>query len=265
MPKEYWVYPDGRYSEELVPGTIKVFFQEQPFRLCLSCWELYSRQEREFRKLGRLSSEGRSSATTVLSVAALLHAKEGGIRENERKVLSFTDNRQDASLQAGHFNDFVRFSLLRAALYQALEARRELHYKNATEEVLAALDLYLSDIAKNPSLDPGSPIGRRVMQTFRDIVEYRIYEDLQRVLRVVQPNLEQCGLLQIQYLGLPELCADEKKWRACPAMLGLAPEERLRIIKTFLDYFRRHLAINAPCLQETLAAAITAKTRTGHQ
>lgn len=251
VPKEYWVYPDGRYSEEPVPGTVKVFFQEQPFRLCLSCGEIYSRQEREFRKLGRLSSEGRSSATTVLSVAALLHAEEGGIGENERKVLSFTDNRQDASLQAGHFNDFVRFSLLRAALYQALEARGELHYENVTEEVLAALDLSLSDIAKNPSLDPGSPIGRKVMQTFRDLVEYRIYEDLQRVWRVVQPNLEQCSLLRIQYLGLPELCADEEKWRACPAMSGLAPEKRLEITKTFLDFLRRHLAINAPCLQET--------------
>ena len=30
-----------------------------------------------------------------------------------RKLLSFTDNRQDASLQAGHFNDFVEIGLLR--------------------------------------------------------------------------------------------------------------------------------------------------------
>ena len=30
-----------------------------------------------------------------------------------RKLLSFTDNRQDASLQAGHFNDFVQVGLLR--------------------------------------------------------------------------------------------------------------------------------------------------------
>ena len=30
-----------------------------------------------------------------------------------RKLLSFTDNRQDASLQAGHLNDFVQVALLR--------------------------------------------------------------------------------------------------------------------------------------------------------
>ena len=40
------------------------------------------------------------------------------LAEKARKLLSFTDNRQDASLQAGHFNDFVEVGLLRAALYQ---------------------------------------------------------------------------------------------------------------------------------------------------
>ena len=38
------------------------------------------------------------------------------------KLLTFTDNRQDASLQAGHFNDFVHVSLLRSALNAALHA-----------------------------------------------------------------------------------------------------------------------------------------------
>jgi len=30
-----------------------------------------------------------------------------------RKLLAFADNRQDASLQAGHFNDFIRSPELR--------------------------------------------------------------------------------------------------------------------------------------------------------
>jgi hypothetical protein len=36
--------------------------------------------------------------------------KDGDLREEARKLLSFTDNRQDASLQAGHFNDFVEIT-----------------------------------------------------------------------------------------------------------------------------------------------------------
>ncbi len=41
-----------------------------------------------------------------------------------RKLLTFTDNRQDASLQAGHFNDFVQVGLLRTALLQRRRGRR---------------------------------------------------------------------------------------------------------------------------------------------
>jgi hypothetical protein len=39
-----------------------------------------------------------------------------------RKLLGFTDNRQDAALQAGHFNDFLFVSLLRAATLAAVRA-----------------------------------------------------------------------------------------------------------------------------------------------
>jgi len=42
-----------------------------------------------------------------------------------RKLLSFTDNRQDASLQAGHFNDFVEIALLRSALYRAVKSNEQ--------------------------------------------------------------------------------------------------------------------------------------------
>ena len=36
------------------------------------------------------------------------------------KILGFTDNRQDAALQAGHFNDVLFVSLLRGALLRAV-------------------------------------------------------------------------------------------------------------------------------------------------
>lgn len=251
IPREVWVKPDGAYSFTPVSGAVRAFYQSKPFRLCLACGEVYTRRDREFRKLGRLSSEGRSSATTVLSVATLLNAVRYGIEKEQQKVLSFTDNRQDASLQAGHFNDFVRFSLLRAALYQALESKGELYSENVTEELLNALGLQLKDVAKNQQLDPDSPVGRKVWRTFRNLIEYRLYEDLQRVWRIVQPNLEQCGLLVVDYLGLAEFCANETHWRDCPPLDALPAERRYFIVKTFLDYFRRHLAINARCLMET--------------
>ena len=64
-----------------------------------------------------LATEGRSSATTVISLSAVRALRScDGLDESARKLLSFSDNRQDASLQAGHFNDFVQTGLVRAAL-----------------------------------------------------------------------------------------------------------------------------------------------------
>jgi len=45
------------------------------------------------------------------------------LKPEARKLLSFTDNRQDASLQAGHFNDFAQVALLRSALHKATLTR----------------------------------------------------------------------------------------------------------------------------------------------
>ena len=46
-------------------------------------------------------------------------------RQGARKLLAFVDNRQDAALQAGHFNDFVQVTQLRGALYRALDKAAE--------------------------------------------------------------------------------------------------------------------------------------------
>ena len=69
-----------------------------------------------------LGIEGRSSATTLLVSTALewLNAPSSNVPKDKRKLLGFTDNRQDAALQAGHFNDFLFVSLLRGAILRAV-------------------------------------------------------------------------------------------------------------------------------------------------
>ena len=57
-----------------------------------------------------------------------------------QKILSFTDNRQDASLQAGHFNDFVQVAMLRsAACTAALTQHGELRFDTVAGRVVEAL------------------------------------------------------------------------------------------------------------------------------
>ncbi len=255
VPRPVCVHPDGSYSESPTEGATKAWFQPQPFRLCLGCGVFYDR-ESEFRKLTGLSSEGRSTATTVLALSALENAPAGDIEASARKLLSFTDNRQDASLQAGHFNDFVQVSLLRAAIYAALQEVGELRYDEIAGKVVESLGLDFKDISANKELLPDSPLGKEVIRAFTDLTEYRIYEDLRRGWRVVQPNLEQCGLLAMDYRGLGELCANEEAWRELKPFADSSPEKRLEVLKAFLDQFRRQLAIHASRLQETNEALL---------
>jgi len=131
VPSVVWVNADGGFAAE-DNGGLKMWFQAQPFAVCLGCGEFYTRRESEYVKLGGLSSEGRSSASTVLASSLLRHARHGGARD---KLLTFTDNRQDAALQAGHFNDMVQGAVLRAALVEALDEEPELTFERRLARV----------------------------------------------------------------------------------------------------------------------------------
>jgi hypothetical protein len=68
LPQPVGVHPDG----SLDPAAERVWWIDTPFRLCLACGVAYAgRLGRDFSRLGTLGSEGRSSATTVLSLSSV--------------------------------------------------------------------------------------------------------------------------------------------------------------------------------------------------
>ena len=83
---------------------------------------------------------------------------EPDLDADARKFLAFTDNRQDASLQAGHFNEFVLVGLVRSALYRAACEHDKYHPDEPlTDEtlgpaVVAALGADLTVFAKDQPL-----------------------------------------------------------------------------------------------------------------
>ncbi|MGH2480026.1 MAG: DEAD/DEAH box helicase, partial [Ktedonobacteraceae bacterium] len=106
-PLPLYVHPDGTVDADGSDGT-PCFFLPASFLHCMHCGVTYSALIRsDFEKLSELSSEGRSTATTILSLSTIRHLRAARQRGEELtilpKMLSFTDNRQDASLQAGHF------------------------------------------------------------------------------------------------------------------------------------------------------------------
>ncbi len=251
VPRPFWVWPDGSLSDVPAEGAVKAWFQPRPFRLCLNCGVFYTGKDGEFAKLSGLSSEGRSTSTTVLALSSLMNAPSAGIEAGARKILSFTDNRQDASLQSGHFNDFVQVSLLRSAIYDAVAKAGELRSHEIAGRVVESMKLPFSAYAANKQIKEDSTQGKEITRTFTDITEYRIYEDLRRGWRVVQPNLEQCGLLRMEYIDLEKTCREEEHWEGIKQLADAGPEKRYEILTAILDHFRRQLAINAACLDET--------------
>jgi len=226
-------------------------YLKAPFRFCLNCGVSYDmRQRSDIGKLASLGTEGRSSATTILSLSAIRHLKkEETLDLKARKLLSFTDNRQDASLQAGHFNDFIEIGLIRSALYRAVSdaGAAGISHDELTQRAFAALDLPKELYATDPEVR--FLAEEETKKALRNVLGYRLYHDLRRGWRVMSPNLEQCGLLEIRYDSLEELCRAEGEWKDChPALVGANSETRFAVAKVLLDFMRRSLAIKVDYL-----------------
>ena len=226
---------------------LSAWFIPENFRFCLNpeCEAQYDGTIRsELTKLSGLSSEGRSSATTVLTLSSLKHLMNSELDERTKKLLAFTDNRQDASLQAGHFNDFIQILLLRGALLAALknDAEGQLIDEILTQRVLENLNLTPSDYASNPHAKGIK--AQHAIEALRDVLGYRLYFDLQRGWRITNPNLEQLGLLDLQYRDLVDCCSDEEEWHSThPLLAGSSPGLRYELVSKLLDRMRRALCI----------------------
>jgi superfamily II DNA/RNA helicase len=188
------------------------------FRFCLNCGHEHQAHGRDINRLSSLSGEGRSSATTVLTLAILRQhfdtPLEPGSTFDPRKILGFNDNRQDAALQAGHFNDFLYLLMIRSGLLAALrkhrggllagdlgvEVFRSLGFETNDEEILSEflVEPDLFGIAKQEA-------GRAA----RFVLGYRLLRDLRKGWRFNNPNLRQLDLLHIDYPGLQDMAANQ--------------------------------------------------------
>jgi ATP-dependent helicase YprA (DUF1998 family)/very-short-patch-repair endonuclease len=241
------------------------------FLFCLepSCGIAYTKNQRSERsKLATLGVDNRSTATTILAVRSLIELqKDVDLKAEARKLLSFTDNRQDASLQAGHFNDFAQVALLRSALHKATEnsGANGLRHGDLSHSVFNSMQLRFDEYAADPEVR--GPAKSATHDALRRVIDYYLYRDLQRGWRVTAPNLEDCGLLTFDYEGLTgqdSLLNEAAVWetglsirtdgsnaqfievpialRSCPAEL------REELIRTLLDVLRRSLAIKVDVL-----------------
>ncbi|MCE5254123.1 MAG: DEAD/DEAH box helicase [Actinomycetia bacterium] len=249
LPQLIRLLPNGSSGAD--DEGVACHFVPAPFGFCLSCGVSYAGRIGDFAKLGQLGSEGRSTATTILGLTAVRSLRsDTDLHPRARKLLSFTDNRQDASLQAGHFNDFVEVGLLRSALYRAAEeaGKAGIRHDQLTQKVFDALELPLEQYAADSTVKFAALANTQA--ALRNVLGYRLYRDLQKGWRVTLPNLEQCGLLNIEYESLAELCAAGDEWAgAHEALVSATPATRAAVADTMLDWMRRGLAIKVDYLR----------------
>ncbi|MFE3769597.1 protein kinase [Streptomyces sp. NPDC059122] len=255
VPRAVAVDPRGYET----PDGLQAAFIPSPFLFCLHCGVAYEQTRgKDFAKLATLSQEGRSSATSLISatvVRSLKSVPEEALDKEARKLLTFVDNRQDASLQAGHFNDFVQITQLRGALYRAASEAGEdgIRHEDLASSVTNALALDPFDYTGESDLAPS--LARNAAKTLRDVIAFRLYMDLERGWRITMPNLEQTGLLEIDYEDLAWVAGKQDRWASTPQALRDAdPALRAEIMKALLDEMRRSLAIDVSYFRDDFDA-----------
>jgi len=223
------------------------WFMQAPLLFDPTGGVFFDTKTNEGTKLTKLGSEGRSTSTTITAFSILNQLDEAGYHPKDQKLLSFTDNRQDAALQAGHFNDFVQVVRLRAGIHKALAQApgNTLNFATLGEAVFKALGLPFLDFANRNQEPELANVRRHYEQCFQTYLVYRAVADLRRSWRIILPNLEQCALLNIEYLDLEEVAATDTFWQNTPALNELGHETRKEFLHTILDFFRLEFAIHS--------------------
>jgi hypothetical protein len=260
------VLPDGTAHA----GSRRAWFLPGKYRFCPSCRDVNTSPARDINKLASLTAESRSSATTILlsTVLRWMNRPDSTIEPYSRKLLSFTDNRQDAALQAGHFNDFVFVTMLRGAIIAALKAAPGQRLEEAVlgEKIQSALGFLAGPEFRGQAdewLVNINVKGQRRVEAeaiLRENLQHLFWVDQRRGWRYTNPNLEQLGLLQASYKFLDDIAGDDEEFESSAWLRVASVEERRSALKALFDLLRKGLAVDCNALNRIKLEALAAKS-----
>ncbi len=258
--------PNGRHASSgkafwFIPGK---------FGFCPRCLDQPNPSMRERSKLAGLSGEGRSSATTQIVSTALewMNGPDSGVPKDKRKLLGFTDNRQDAALQAGHFNDFLFVSLLRGAILRAVLDAGEggLSDDEFGLRVVNALGYTAGN--KNARihwmLDPeaGAVVREDAQRTLAKVLSHRVWTDLRRGWRYTNPSLSVLKLVEVDFIGVDDIAEDSERLAAIlPELRAIDIPTRKEMLKQLLGALLEGLAVGTEALDLTVLDTVAQKSR----
>ena len=90
---------------------------------------------------------------------------------------------------------------------------------------------------------------------------YRIWFDQRRGWRYTNPNLEQLGMVRVEYLGLEDLAADDELFADSHHLLKQAGRTvRAAVYRKLLDHMRQWMAIRSQVLDTAVLEQLVAKS-----
>lgn len=201
-----------------------------PMPICLNCRTEHSGHASEYSKLFLLNSIGRATGTNVI-VSSTLNSSP----ENERKIIGFTDNRQDAAFQAGHINHWYNQIFFRRILHKVL---------NETDGSILISEL--PDRLYPYLIEDESRLGRAIRNTFKtrykQYLETYLYVELRGTKKFTSINLEDVGLSEIEYQELDAVVAEEDR-SEYSYLANINDDLLYDFLHGFMEIFRRDVAI----------------------
>ena len=179
----------------------------KPFLFCPSCGVQHG-AGREFNKFSQVGLVGRATATDVL-VSGLLDEQHDDA-DVQPRVMAFCDNRQDSSFQASHLNAFHRRIHMRRALYAGLAgAGAPLGVSDSAWKALEAMEAAKAIPAYAPEGTARYGSGASDARArYASYLGFGALLESSGYARLVQPTLEDAGLMRVRYDGLHEVAAD---------------------------------------------------------
>jgi hypothetical protein len=197
-----------------------------------------------------------------------MNGKGSGVPAEKRKLLGFTDNRQDAALQAGHFNDFLFVNLMRGAVLRAvldadeggmaedefgIRVLRALGYTAANKE--ARIHWMLEPEA-------GAVIREDAQRSLAKVLAHRVWTDLRRGWRYTNPSLSVLKLIDAEFIGLDDVAEDVGRFVAVlPSFGTLDVAARKVMLRMILGVMLEGLAVHTEALDLTALDSVAQKSR----
>ena len=214
-------------------SSVEVLSHRGKLHKCPACGDIYTRGD-----IVTPLSTGIASTVAVLTTHHL-----DRLEDQDRRLLVFADNRQDAAHQAGYTADKHRaFALRHLVVHEVRNAGDRGIYLQELPERLFDHYRQLGIIPQRPT--------RLERERWLVALTYQAANEFTRYSRQ-RASLENLGLIAIDYEFLPELGSDQN-FLSAASQAGLDDATALVLVRAILDIMRKNRAVAWPFFQEYL-------------